>query len=245
MNIKTIKTRKIEPNEMNIEAFLDLYLPKNILEKSVIAIASKIISLCEGNVFLKSKIDKNVLAENEGDFVSEKTNEGVFFGVKDGALLPFSGVDESNSGDYYITLPSNSQNTANFIREYICQKYDKRYIGVIITDGMLLPLRWGAIGFCIAHSGFIGIKDYRNTKDIYGNNFKLQQMNIRDGLASSVCVEMGEGAESQPISIITDVNFIEFQDRNPKKSELEKLIAPIDKDIYGPFIKNSLRRTKI
>ena len=63
-------------------------------------------------------------------------------------------------------------------------------------------------------------------------------MSIIDNLASAAAVVMGEGAEQTPISVISDVSFIQLQGRNPTEKELEELQISINKDLYGPFLKN-------
>ena len=69
MNIKPIKTHKIQPNE-NLFEILDKYLPK-LEEKSVVAISSKIVGICEGRVVKISKDkkqQKETLIKQEADF---------------------------------------------------------------------------------------------------------------------------------------------------------------------------------
>ena len=49
---------------------------------------------------------------------------------------------------------------------------------------------------------------------------------------------MGEGNEQTPIAVISDVPFVEFQDRNPTKEEIEELKINIDDDLYAPLLKS-------
>jgi len=38
------------------------------------------------------------------------------------------------------------------------------------------------------------------------------------------------------LAIITDIPFVEFQDRNPNKEELEALRLDIKRDLYAPLL---------
>jgi dihydrofolate synthase / folylpolyglutamate synthase len=47
---------------------------------------------------------------------------------------------------------------------------------------------------------------------------------------------MGEGAEQTPIAILTDLPFVDFQDRDPTAEELANVIIPLDEDLFAPFL---------
>ena len=68
MKIKAIKTRKIAYPDDDLLKILDTYLPR-IKEKTIVAITSKIVSICEGRVVKVGKIDKEKLIEKEADFI--------------------------------------------------------------------------------------------------------------------------------------------------------------------------------
>ena len=40
------------------------------------------------------------------------------------------------------------------------------------------------------------------------------------------------------MAIISDLPFVEFQDRNPTQKELKELCISPEEDLYGPFLKN-------
>jgi len=48
---------------------------------------------------------------------------------------------------------------------------------------------------------------------------------------------MGEGTEQTPIVIMEDLPFVQFQDQNPTKTELENFYIAIAKDdLFAPFL---------
>ena len=106
-------------------------------------------------------------------------------------------------------------------------------MGVIITDSRSAPLRWGAIGISIAHTGFKALKNYIGTRDLFGRIMQAERANIADALAVAAVVEMGEGNEQTPLAIISDVNFVDFQKRNPTKKELDFLKLTIENDFFS------------
>jgi dihydrofolate synthase / folylpolyglutamate synthase len=118
------------------------------------------------------------------------------------------------------------------------KRFHLKNVGVIITDSKTSPLRWGVTSYALAYSGFKPLKDYIGKNDLFGRKFEFEKLSIVDSLAASASVVMGEGDECTPLAIISDLPFVQFQDRSPSKEELEELCITIDKDLYGPFLKN-------
>jgi dihydrofolate synthase / folylpolyglutamate synthase len=237
MKVTAYKTHKIEPNE-NLLAILDKYLPP-LEENSVVAIASKIVGICEGRVVKKTADEqKNELIKQEADayLPSDYSPYGFIITIKNGALVASSGIDESNTNDNLSLWPADPQDSANKIREYLTKKHKRNNLGVILTDSRLTPLRWGVTGFSISHSGFLALNNYIGKSDIFGRTMRVEQSNIADSLATAAVAVMGEGDEQQPLSVITDVPFVQFQQRNPTKEELEALQIKPEDDFYAPLL---------
>ncbi len=251
MKVTAIKTHKITASDTDLFEILDKYLPARnvthsvaggpkIEEKSVVAITSKIVSITEGRIVKIGDLDKDKLIEREAQFYLPRSENpyDVSLTITNNTLVATAGIDESNGDGYYILWPKDPQESANKIREHIAKSRGLRDIGVIITDSKTSPLRWGVTAIAIAYSGFAPLKDYVGSSDLFGRKFEFEKMSIIDNLASAAAVVMGEGAEQTPISVISDVSFIQFQDRNPTEKELEELKISINKDLYGPFLKN-------
>lgn len=238
MIVSPIKTHKITAKDTDLFKVLDTYIVA-LPEKSVVVVTSKIVSICEGRVVSIENVDRDALIQKEADlFVDKEANNfHIYFTIKNGTLIASAGVDESNANGMYILWPENPQKTANSIREYLCKKFNRKHIGVIITDSRTMPMRWGVTGIAIAHSGFLALKNYIGTEDVFGRTFEFEQLSIRDCLASAAVLVMGEGAEQTPLATATDIPNITFQDRNPTEEELKDIEIDLNSDLYGPFLK--------
>ena len=237
MKIKTVKTEKIKPFTKDIFEILDRYLP-NLKENSIVAITSKIISICEGSVAKMDEVKKEELIKKEAEYYlpPNKIN-GFTLTLKNNFLIATAGIDESNAAGYYILWPKNPLKSANSIRKYLMKKYSIKKIGVLITDSKTTPLRRGTTGFSIAFSGFIPLKDYIGKPDLFGRLLKVTQANIVDALAATATLVMGEGKEQTPIAIIQEVPFVRFKSTQTTKKELNSLNIPLDEDLYAPILK--------
>jgi len=239
MNIKSIKTHKITTRDRNLIKILDKYLPK-LKEGSILAITSKIVSISEGRLVKMEAADKDELIRREAQLYLPRSQNPyhVSITVTRNMLAATAGIDESNGNGYYILWPKDPQNTVNTVREYLKKRFHLKKVGVIITDSKTSPLRWGVTSIALAYTGFKPLKDYIGKKDIFERKFEFEKLSIIDSLAGAAAVVMGEGAEQTPLAVITDLPFVEFQDRNPMAKELKSLKISIGEDLYGPFLKN-------
>jgi F420-0:gamma-glutamyl ligase len=202
-----------------------------------VVITSKIVSLCENRVLPIGQYSKEELVKKEADqYVPFVNKYGFHFTISKNTLIPAAGIDESNSDDNYVLWPINAQKTANNIRDYLVKKSKHKNIGVVITDSTCMPLRRGTTGIYLAHSGFKALNNYVGKPDLFGRPFTVSQSNVASGLAATAVLCMGEGAEQTPICFIYDAPFVQFQDRNPTKRELNDLNIPLDEDIFAPFL---------
>lgn len=260
MHVVPIKTHKITEKDNDILSVIDKYLishseqieesledpsviPQDdqrvVLEDtSIIAVSSKIVSICEGNIVPVSSTTKDELAEKEADLYLPRTSNkyDVMVSIKNGMFIASAGIDESNGNGNFILWPKDPQASANRIREHLVEKFGMKNIGVIITDSRTLPLRWGVTGIAIAHSGFSYLKSYVGQPDIFGRPLRVEQVNVADTLAAAAVGVMGEGEEQTPLALITEAQFVEFQDRNPTQEELDALKTSLENDIYAGLL---------
>ncbi|MBI2036720.1 coenzyme F420-0:L-glutamate ligase [Candidatus Microgenomates bacterium] len=245
MIVTSVKTHKITARDTDLLKILDKYLLK-VEERSIIAITSKIVSICEGQLVKigqgskGSWGQKDELIEREAQYFLPRSENkyGVSLTITNNTLVATSGIDESNGNGYYILWPKDPQKTANRIRLHLMSRCNLRNIGIIITDSRTVPLRWGVTAFALVYSGFLPLENYIGKPDLFGRKFEFEQMSIIDNLACAAAVVMGEGAEQTPMAVITDLPFVQFQDRNPTEKELDALKISMDKDLYGPFLKS-------
>jgi putative folate metabolism gamma-glutamate ligase len=240
MKITVIRTDRVTSKSHELFEILDKAIPK-IEENSIVAVAAKIVSLCEGRVVAMSDADKDTLIKQESQqFLPRSLSRyNVSFTITHNMLLPTAGIDESNANDHYILWPKDLQASANAIREHLVSKHGITNVGVIITDSTTRPLQWGTTGVALASSGFEPLKDYIGTADIFGRELQFQKSNIANGLAAAAVTMMGEGNEQTPIALIEDAAFVKFQGRNPTPEEIEALVISPQDDLYAPLIDNA------
>lgn len=238
MKVTPIKTHKITPED-DLFAVLDKYI-NSLPEKSVIAVASKIVAITEGRVVKADGVDKNELVREEADlYLPWQDNPyGFHITIKNGIMLASGGIDESNGNGYFVLWPQDPQESANRIRWHLKRRCHLNNLGVIITDSRTSPLRWGVTGVGIAHSGFQALYSYVDKPDVFGRKMRVEKLNLPDCLASATVVVTGEGDEQTPIAVIEDIPRVTFQDRNPTDEELATLRISIDEDIYAPLLKS-------
>lgn len=237
MIIKPIKTSKIVVGDTSITKILDEFVV-SFQESSILAITSKIVSICQGRVVKTTEVNKKDLIYREAQllFPPEKSKYNISITIKDNFLIPTAGIDESNGNGYFILWPNNPQQVANQLREYLCQKFGVKLAGVIITDSKTTPLRLGTSGTGLAHSGFLALNSYIDKPDLFGRHLKVTQSNILDGLAAAAVLVMGEGDEQTPLATLSDLSFVQFQDHDPTKEELDSLTISLEEDLYAPLL---------
>jgi putative folate metabolism gamma-glutamate ligase len=237
MNCKAIKTRRVTANQITLQELINESIA-SLSEGSILAITSKIVSLCEGNIVPIKDTDKENLIKRESDYYlpASLSRYGHQFTIVNNTLIAVAGVDESNGDGNYILWPKNAQETANSIREYIVNQYGLKKFGVIVTDSTCQPFRRGTTGIVLAHSGFNALHDYVDTPDIFGRPLRVTKANIAGGIAAASVLVMGEGAEQTPLCIIEDVGFVDFQFAHPSPTELTEIIISPDDDLFAPFL---------
>lgn len=240
MHIQAVSTPVITPGKYTIESLLDEAITE-LAPKSVVAITSKIISLCEGAVVDPSTASKEDLIHREADYYmpAAQSKYGINFTITQDTLIPNAGIDESNAGDVLVLWPKDPQATANRIRAYLGERFGVSDVGVVITDSTCRPLRKGVSGIAVAHSGFKALHDYVGEPDLFGRPFKVAQSDIAGGLAATAVMVMGEGAEATPIAVLGDADFVTFVDRDPTDEELAELRIPMEEDLFAPFLQNA------
>lgn len=237
MNIAAIKTPRLVVGSGSIYDVLDETIT-DVVEGSIVAITSKIVSICEGNVIPFADIDKEDLIIRESDFYLPATlsKYGYHFTITDKTLISVAGIDESNGEGCYILWPRDAQKTANDIRKYLMEKHDVKDFGVVITDSTCQPLRRGTTGISLGHSGFRSLRNYIGTPDLFGRPFGVTQANIAGGVAAAAVLAMGEGTEQTPLCVLTDMPFVTFQQDDPSEEELADISIPLEEDLFAPFL---------
>lgn len=241
MKVKAIKTKLFQPPKDDLFQVILTSL-KKIPERSVVVVASKIVSIHQGRCIPKAKVlHKDELIQKEADRYLPRSavpNGYAVLTIKNNILIPTAGIDESNVGDYYVLWPKRISATTKEIYTFLRRKYHVKNFGVIIADSHTVPLRRGVLGIALGYYGFKPINDWRGQQDLFGRKLKITAVDVADALATAGVLVMGESSERTPLAIITDVPFVQFihgaYKPNKKHSSLR---ISWNEDLYGPLLK--------
>jgi F420-0:gamma-glutamyl ligase len=235
MMVKPIKTRIFKENEPLVK-FIQEYI-KKIPERSIIVVTSKIVALSEGRTAEDTGPKaKEILIKAESEAMIR--TKYIHLTIKDGMLMAAAGIDASNGAGRFIMLPKDSFKAARILRSQLKKIYNVKDLGVLITDSRTFPLRAGVIGLTTGFAGFLGIRDYRGVKDIFGRKLAFSRTNVADCLSSAAVVEMGEAAERHPLAVIREAT-VEFTNKTVWRSSVS---IPIEDDLYKSVLTPLLKK---
>ncbi len=227
MIVTPIKTSMVHVGD-DLLGHITTHIPK-LANGAIVVVTSKIVAYAEGRwVPRASARRKAEIVREESDW--QMKTKYCWLTIKDGAILGSAGIDESNAHGGLVLLPRDSYVSAEKIRAALRAHYGVDKLGVIITDSRLLPLRAGVVGIALGYAGLRGIREYRGTPDLDGRTMAYSRTDVADSLATAAVLVMGEGAECQPLAVITDapVEWVEHVDKK------EMHIDPRE-DVYAPL----------
>ena len=242
MQIRPIRTRRLQPPQDSFFEALCESLPV-LSEKNIIALSSKAVAIGEGRCVLLPEnedvqVYKDRLAEAEAEyFLPRGATGGGHPTIIHGSLMWSAGIDESNGDGHFVLWPRDPMYAAQEYRTKLQKRYGVEDLAVIIVDSHSMPLHNGALGTAIGYAGFLPIKDYRGSLDLFGRAFKFERLNIADSLAVAATCVMGEGDELTPAVVIEDMPHITFTDEVPNDPYLQ-LTIPKEEDYFRVFINN-------
>jgi coenzyme F420-0:L-glutamate ligase len=208
----------------------------------VIAVASKIVSICQGRIVRLSEVRVSGTAKTlarkwkmskqlaqvvmgEADVILGGV-KGFLLTLKYGVLTANAGVDMKNSPPGTATLwPTNPDQSAKELRGMLERRY-KCKIGVMIVDSRVTPMRLGTTGLAIGISGFHPVRDERGKPDLYGREIRFTRTNVADDLAASAHLLMGESKERAGVVVVRDapVELSESGSGRAAKLNLERCL---------------------
>lgn len=219
-------------------------------EKSVVVIASKIVAYSQGRIVAKDlsldesaqRSEKHALVRKNADYYLDprESKYDLMVTITHQTIAVNAGIDESNAeGESYILWPENMQQTANDLWHFLREHYGVKEVGVIFTDSRTVPLRWGIVGTCLVHAGFVALSSCIGKKDLFGRTMVMEQIAVGEAIAGAAVFEMGEVAECTPLAVVEDIRQIQFQERVPSEEELAQLHINIQDDVYAPFLEKA------
>lgn len=239
MQVQAFKTPLIRPDD-NLFQIIANTIPQ-IPERSFLVIASKVVSTVENRFVPKTTEDKQEkyrLVQKEAELYLEphSSKYNMMLTIKRNWMFVNAGIDESNANNQYILWPADPQKSVNQIWEFLRSHYGVREVGVTMSDSISIPLNWGVIVHAIAHCGFHPLKSYIGKKDLFGREMKMEQVNIMQSITAAAGLEMGEGNESTPFGLVTEVEPVQFQNHPPTETELAALKISLEDDAYAPIL---------
>jgi coenzyme F420-0:L-glutamate ligase len=182
----------------------------------VLVVCSKVVSASQGRIVRLEEVRPSKRARElskktglEPPFVELVLREadavlgasdGVILTIKDGMPLANAGIDHSNSPPGTVSLlPTGS--AAGKLRERI-HRLTGNWVGVIISDSVVKPLRRGTVGQAIQWAGIEPVEDCRGRKDLFGRRLQITFRCLVDQLASAAELLMGESNERTPAVIV-------------------------------------------
>lgn len=232
--VQALSTSLFRTSQNLIEFIQGSVVQALIEERMILVITSKIVSLAEGRIVTKVDRNKVELVKSEADVYLGEIGHGCLLTVKFGLLIPSAGIDESNSetGDY-ILFPENPNATAQSIWSTLRRLWGLEQLGIILSDSRTMPLRKGVTGMSLSHCGFRALKNMVGSKDLFGRELRMTQINFADPLAAMAVMTMGEGADSKPLAVIhgAPVEFTSLTAPDELKMNLAE-------DIYYPLLRS-------
>ena len=168
-----------------------------------------------------------ILAESRTIVRSDPTRGILITETKHGFICANSGIDTSNvpGDDIVALLPENPDESARQIQNALCNFANVETVAVIITDTFGRPWREGHINFAIGVANIDPVKDYRGTKDSFGNILKVTNIAVADELAAASELVMSKTI-GVPVAIVRGLPFI------PLQSSIRPLIRSRSTDLF-------------
>lgn len=236
MRVQEIKTSLFRAGQ-SLPELLKRHLPR-LRERSIVVITSKIVALSEGRIVPCPTERARIRLIRQESRWAVKTKY-TWLTLKDGMVMASAGIDQSNAFGQCILLPRDSYASAARLRQFLRATYQRKNLGVLLTDSRLMPLREGITGVAVGYAGFKGIREYRGKPDLFGRKLQMTRTNVADSLAAAAVLCLGEGKECQPLAVITDAPVVFTEHVNRRAL----LIDPRE-DMYLPFFQ-ALHRKKI
>lgn len=197
-----------------------------IENNDIFVIAQKIVSKAEGQIInlnhIKPSTFATIFSLKSGkdarliELILQQSKQIIRMDMDKGTLITETihglicanaGIDSSNvDGSEYVTLlPDNPDLSAKKLYYGISSFFPNLSIPVIISDTFGRPWRNGQNNVAIGIYGMDPIKDYRNTKDVFGNTLSNTMITIADEIAAAAELVMGK-TNRIPIVLIKGIN---------------------------------------
>ena len=203
-----------------------------LVDGDILVVASKVLSRAEGRfvdlgaiepgveaLALAKEVDKDPrlveLIVRESLEVSRKATGALIVRHRLGFISANAGIDASNAappdadsstGPWVLTLPTDPDRTAAFLREELSARFNAR-IAVLITDSWGRPFRRGTVGFAVGVSGLPPVWDRRGSFDRHGRELEATESAVADSIAAAADLVAGQADEGRPVTLVRGIVF--------------------------------------
>ena len=187
-----------------------------IQEGDVIVVAQKVFSKAENRLFRLREVVPSSRAQElakatgksprfvelvlkDTANVLKASHEVLLVEDKRGLICINAGIDKSNvkgRGNFAL-LPENPDESAKECSREI-KKLTGADVAVIVCDTYSRPFRRGQVNFAIGAAGINPFRDYRGTRDLFGQVLKVKNVAVLDEVAAAAELLMGQGKEARP-----------------------------------------------
>ncbi|MGQ9544109.1 MAG: coenzyme F420-0:L-glutamate ligase [Candidatus Bathyarchaeia archaeon] len=183
-------------------------LKVKVKDGDILAVTSKVISISQGRIVRLDTVQPSNLAYalsekysldpeyveliiSEADRLYGGTDQALCT-IKDGVMIANAGVDRKNvPAGYAVLFPKDPQKVAEDLRRRLYTSTGK-YVGVVIVDSRVTPLRLGTVGVALGFAGFEPVRNCVGLKDLYGKPLQITRHCQVDDLAGATHLLMGE-----------------------------------------------------
>ena len=190
-----------------------------IQEGDVIVVAQKVFSKAEGKLVRLRDVEASRRAQElakttrkspkfvelvlrDTANVLKASPEVLLVENKRGLVCINAGIDKSNvegRGNFAL-LPENPDESAKECRLEM-KKLTGVNVAVIVCDTYSRPFRRGQVNFAIGAAGINPFRDYRGTRDLFGQVLKVKNVAVLDEVAAAAELLMGQGKEARPVAV--------------------------------------------
>src|SRR2546428_10951248 len=220
MEVYPLKSSILKPGDSLQESIADALRISRIRPHNgdIIAVASKVVAIVEGNMVRLSGVRPStkarVLARRYGmdpEFVQVVLNEsdkvysgvrGALLTLKDGDAVANAGADQKNAPHGYAVLWPRDSDKAS---RRLCAQMERRYgkkLGILIVDSRVTPLRLGTIGLALGCAGFAPVRDLRGSVDLHDRRARETVPTVAGGVGGGAHVAIGGVNRETPLFLV-------------------------------------------
>jgi coenzyme F420-0:L-glutamate ligase/coenzyme F420-1:gamma-L-glutamate ligase len=141
--------------------------------------------------------------------VLKASHEVLLVEDKRGLICINAGIDKSNveGKENFALLPENPDESARMCRSEL-KKLTGVNVAVIVCDTYSRPFRRGQVNFAIGAAGISPFRDYRGTRDLFGQVLKVKNVAVLDEVAAAAELLMGQGKEARPVVVFRGLSGV-------------------------------------